>query len=92
MSDYITHHHDWRKACEIAKNYSEHPNDKDYWQHQIDTLDNLKKERERLGTPIEAIEFSISHDDGYYFLRDWLEGSLTEWPEYKEWLNNASRS
>lgn len=41
-NDYITHHGDWKKACEIAKRYAHHGDDKDYWQHQIDTLDKLQ--------------------------------------------------
>tara|TARA_R110000851_G_scaffold250460_1_gene402950 strand:+ start:456 stop:689 length:234 start_codon:yes stop_codon:yes gene_type:complete len=42
LNDYITHHHDWVRACEIAKENPDEPVDVAYWQKQIDTLKKLK--------------------------------------------------
>lgn len=40
--DYHTHHEDWVTACKIAKAVSHHPEDTLYWQHQLNTLNQLK--------------------------------------------------
>jgi len=42
FEDYITHHGDFRRACEIAMENADDEVDKSYWQHQINTLDKLK--------------------------------------------------
>ncbi len=48
-SDYITHHNDFVNACIIARDQAlsawgdNHP-DVSYWQKQIDTLRQLKKD------------------------------------------------
>lgn len=39
--DYISHHEDWRSACEIAMLHADCASDRAYWQHQIDTLDKI---------------------------------------------------
>jgi hypothetical protein len=41
QSDYITHHHDFRAACKIARDHEKPSIEGSYWQHQIDTLDRL---------------------------------------------------
>ena len=43
-NDYLTHHDDFRKACQIAYDAATNEADKSYWQHQIDTLDRLRDE------------------------------------------------
>ncbi len=45
--DYRTHHHDWLKACKIAKDAAKTDDDISYWQHQIDTLNKIDKECSR---------------------------------------------
>lgn len=44
---YRTHHGDFRAACVIARDSAKTEADASYWQHRIDTLDNIRKERIR---------------------------------------------
>ena len=45
LSDYITHHNDFREACVIARDRD--GDGEGYWQHQIDTLDKLAEDYPR---------------------------------------------
>lgn len=49
MSDYRTHHHDWRRACIIAAAYANDQADVDYWHHQVRALDALNAQGESNG-------------------------------------------
>lgn len=42
MEDYITHHYDWVMACTISRDAAASQDDRDYWQHQINTLSKLQ--------------------------------------------------
>jgi len=48
LSDYVTHHHDWVHACQIAKVASTNDADSSYWEHQLKTLANLKNDGSNL--------------------------------------------
>ena len=41
--DFLTHMGDWERACNIAYHSSTDNDDKSYWQHQMTTLENLRK-------------------------------------------------
>lgn len=40
--DYSTHHDAWVDACTIARDSAEEPDDKAYWQHELDVLAKLR--------------------------------------------------
>lgn len=41
--DYRTHHHDWLRACKLAQDGAKTDEDWTYWEHQINTLNNIEK-------------------------------------------------
>lgn len=56
------------------------------WQ-TIDTHDDglsqfQQEQAAKLGTPMQAIEFALEAEEGLEFLRRWMVGDVSEWPEY----------
>lgn len=46
-TDLLTHLGDWENACKIARDNAPPPredeDDRGYWQHQLDTIDKIKR-------------------------------------------------
>lgn len=55
--DYRSHHGDWVRACEIAKEAATNDADRTYWEHQLNTLSKIQEDVTRLyGHEISGVD------------------------------------
>jgi hypothetical protein len=82
LMDVVSHHHDFRTAClEVKASNETTRSDELYWQKQIDVLDRMKAQAERVLTaasPQPVEQTRALTDQEIYDKFDFLEGVVNE--------------